>query len=126
MKIAIKENNAEKIQAAIDEVQKRTTARNITAADVFDAVETIEKKLDIPKKSMLGIIACVDVNAQNFPNAYKYVPESTMFQIEKFTSGWFLTDVYRERTRTAGHDFRLGLPEEAKAAIIKRMTDFER
>ncbi len=43
--IRVTQRNAEKITAAIDEAQKIARVRTICRADVFDAVEEIEKRL---------------------------------------------------------------------------------
>lgn len=119
-KIIINENNIAKIKQAIDAVQHRCTARTITADDVFDAISEIEKRLGIAKKAMEDCVFCVDANAQNFPNAYKYVPESTWIRVEFRKSKWRLTNIYREKTASAVSGFRAELTDDAKNALIKK------
>lgn len=122
--IKVHEANREKITAAIDENQKRTTARNITTDDVFRAINMIEYTLNIKKKDLDGIKASCDIHAQNFPNAYKYRAESTQFTIENRRGTWYLTDIMRYYTRRDGHTYKLQLTEAAKRAIIERRTTF--
>ena len=57
-----------------------------------------EKKLEekgLPKKYWTGLSFWGDINAQKFPNAYKWCPDSTQFVVERFASGWFVTRVGR-------------------------------
>ena len=125
MKIIVKESNFDKIKQAIKVAEGRATARTICASDIFTAVQYIEQYLDIPKKLLLGVKAQVDYNAQNFPNAYKYIPESTHFELERVASGWAVTAIYRGRCGGPKSTYHLKLTEEAKAAIIQRCTWFE-
>lgn len=120
----IKESNRAKIEAMIKAAEGRATMRTITFENIVDAIARIEKKLDIPKTKMTGIRADVDVNAQNFPNAYQYRAESTQFYMIRKASGWDLTEVTRYYTRRAGHQIQLVLTDEAKEAILERCADF--
>ena len=81
-----------KVNDVIKNVEGRASARTITADDVFTAINYLEEKLNIPKKYMIGIKAAIDVNAQHFPSAYKYDPMSTIFEVERKSSGWVLTE----------------------------------
>jgi hypothetical protein len=118
MKIIIKEANQEKINAAIREAEGRATARTITAQDIISAAEKVTKHLGIPMKAMIDVVAHVDINAQDFPRAYKYVPESTQFRMIRTASGWALTDIYRDRTHRSGHAAEIRLTETAKEAVL--------
>lgn len=118
MKIIIREANAEKINAAIRDAEGRATARTITAQNVIDTARKITRRLDIPKKYMVGITASVDYHAQNFPNAYRYTPESTHFTMTCTASGWILTGVSRETTRRASRAVDIRLTDDARAMII--------
>lgn len=120
----IKEGNREKIEAAIREVEGRATARTVTYGEIAIAIAELEKTLNICKKDMMGIIADIDYHAQNFPNAYKYTPESTHIKITRKNSAWDLVRVYRDTTRREGHRYHLTLTEDAKKAIIKSKEIF--
>ena len=113
------------IMDAITAAEGRATARTIKSAEILEALEAIESKLDISKKAMEGIAATVDINAQTFPNAYKYIPESTHFKARYTRGHWILTDIYRARTSAPGSRYQIELTEAAKAAVIERMQHFD-
>ena len=114
------DETAVKVNAAIKEVEGRATVRTASAADLADALLEIEKKLSITKKAMEGVSACIDVHAQDFPNAYKYTPLSTQFFCEFRKGYWRLKNIVRDDCEKAGQKFRLSLTDEAKDAIIHR------
>ncbi len=120
----IKEGNRERIEATIREAEGRATARTITYGDITRAIAELEKALNICKKDMTGITADIDYHAQNFPNAYKYTPESTHITVTRKTSAWDLARVYRDTTRREGHRYHLTLTEDAKKAIIQSKEIF--
>ena len=124
MKIIISEKNKTKIENAIREAEGRSTARTITFENMVSAIDTIETTLGIAKKDMLGIIADVDYNAQSFPGAYKYTPQSTHFIAERVASGWAITDIRRWTTRGCTQTYKLTLTDRAKEAIIENMQAF--
>lgn len=124
MKIVIKEANRSKLQNELEKIQKRTTTRNINVDDLFKIIKEIENNLGIAKNKMVGIVADVDYNAQDFPKAYKYTPESTQITIQKLASGWALTNVERYRCRTPKSKYILRLTDDAKNAIIESKMCF--
>ena len=100
MKINIK--NTEKLAAAIESVELRCSARKISVKDIQSEVVRIEKKLTniLAKKDWTGIKFYIDIHAHAF-RGYKGIPVSTKFTLERFSSGWFVTEVYRGRTATS-------------------------
>lgn len=120
----VKESNKNKIEKMIKEAEGRATTRTITYNNIVIALKCIENKLNIYKKDMVGIIASVDLNAQNFPNAYKYTPKSTHFNVIRKANGWDLRWIERDITRREGHTYELELPEHSKVAIIETMNHF--
>jgi hypothetical protein len=95
MKINVK--NTEKINTTLDAVQSRAKVRLSVARDVNAAVEQIEarlKTLKVPKKEWLGVVV-IDQRLGRFASAYKWMPEATLFTIERFKTGWFLTGARR-------------------------------
>lgn len=120
----IKESNRNKIENMITEAEGKAVTRKITYDNIAIAVERIEKELNVYKKDMIGVKASVDLNAQNFPKAYKYAPKSTHFEAIRKASGWDLKSVERNITRREGHAYELDLPEHTKLAIIKKMSNF--
>lgn len=120
--IKITEANADKINAMIQQAEGRATVRRISAEVVIKTATKLTKKLDIPKKDMIGIKAHVDYHAQQFPRCYKYTPESTHFGMEYRAGGWVLTWVERDTTKAPSKAYELILTEAAKTAIISRHT----
>lgn len=120
----VKESNKTKINDIIKAAEGRATARTIDYWSIVRMIETLEKSLGIAKKHMIGIVADIDINAQDFPNAYKYTPQSTHFTIIRKTSGWDLQTVYRDTTRRYNHRFHVTLTEDAKKAIVESKTAF--
>lgn len=103
MKTAIRviEGNLHKIQEKIDFMQSKVKVRTINGVAVIDTIDEIEKRLSsiLHKKDWDGLSFTVDENAQSFPAAYKYMPESTIYKIERRKSGWFLVWVMRSHSR---------------------------
>ena len=120
MKIIVKTENAEKIQKAIDEAEGKARERKVTAKQLIACAEKLDKKLGIAPAHLKGVTARVDINAQDFPNAYKYIPESTVATFEHTGRAWALIDVKRDRTDIASKAVRLNLTDEAREWIVKR------
>ena len=120
MKIIIKAENAEKIQKVIDEAEGKARERKVTAKQLIACAEKLDKKLGIAAAHLKGVTARVDINAQDFPNAYKYIPESTVATFEHTGRAWALVDVKRDRTDIASKAVRFTLTDEAREWIVKR------
>ena len=118
MKIIIKDSNKEKIEMELEKVQCRCLYRKVSFDNLSSIIKDIEDKLDIPKSRMLGVDADVDYNAQDFPRAYKFNPESTHIRIKKVASGWALIDVWRGKCRPSTQKYILDLPDDAIMAIV--------
>jgi hypothetical protein len=118
--IRINAENLEELTAELEKVQHRARVRTITAAEVVKACEKYEKRLGITKKAMQGIKITVDINAEDFPNAYKYAPESTVFTAEYARDGWRLVSVQRDYCHRWSNAINANLTEAAKAAIISK------
>jgi len=100
MKINIK--NQDKLQAALDSVQSKALVRTANASEIEALVARIEDILStmLYKKDWVGLRFILDPNGQNFPNAYKGVPESTQVEVERHPSGWFVARVIRQHAKT--------------------------
>lgn len=101
--------------------------RNADAQSVKAIVFQIEKKLEekgLSKKYWTGLSFWGDINAQVFPNAYKWSPDSTQFRIERFASGWFVTDIQRMYCSEKMVTFAGVLTDEQKEAIIQNFKRF--
>lgn len=116
------EQVASAVTAAIEAAEGRATVRTITAEDIALYLIEVEKTLALKKAYMNGVTVSVDLNAQAFPAAYKYIPESTQFKAEYKNGSWRLMEVWRGRCRTSGkHACHVELPEAAKKEIIYSM-----
>ena len=101
MKTAIRvmQSNLNKIEAKVDFMQSAAKVRTITGIAILSTIKEIENRLSsiLHKKDWHGLSFTVDDNAQKFPSAYKYVPESTIYKLEYRKSGWYLIWVMRSR-----------------------------
>lgn len=118
--IIINDANKEKISNLLDECQKRCSVRTVTLEEIFDAGNKIQELYGISKKSLEGCKFRVDMNAQRFPGAYKWVPESTIISVIMQGGKWRLN--YISRGRTAIQNVQATLTDEAKQAIIDKHT----
>ncbi len=126
MKIRISRENADAIRDAIASAEGRAVARTISPQNILDAVAEINERYNLPKKYMVGLRFSVDPNAQHFPAAYRYTPESTQFCVECCPSGWFLTGIAREPCKAPSLRFALvgTLTDAQRAAIIRNYTSW--
>lgn len=99
-------------------------ARTLTVSDMCEALESVAETWGIAKAKMRGCSVSVDVNAQAFPNAYRFAPESTIFGAVFTASGWAITAIQRGPCRSPGVGVRAELTDDARAAIMARMTAF--
>lgn len=111
------------LSEAIDDAQKRCTSRKLDAQRLCRALREAEKKLDLPKRLLEGVTVEIDVNAQDFPKAYKYTPESTIFQATFKSGSWKVTDIFRGKTKELYKGTHVELTDDAKAAIIERALE---
>ena len=128
MKVIVKENNKEKIDAIINEVEGRAQSRCIGSDAVLYIVEELNKRL-LPlvcKKNLKGTKACVDYHAQDFAKAYraKGTPRSTWVELEYNGKEWVLTEVKRDSTASSASAFRIEYTEQAKKDIVAHMEKF--
>jgi len=113
-----------KLENAIDEAEHRCSVRCISVDDICRYLIAVEQRLNITKKAMNGVTVCIDIHAQNFPNAYKGVPESTYFTAEYRNGSWRITEISRRITSRAGHGTTIHLTEDAKTALLSRITEY--
>jgi hypothetical protein len=114
----------DKLNAIIAGEEGRAKERRIDARMVCEAIEQIEDRLSLPKKRMEGIVAEVDMNAQDFPSAYKWKAQSTRFRMEYRKGSWRILSIYRADCRREKARYMLNLTEDARQAILERHTVF--
>lgn len=122
-KIIIKEENREKIEAALEAAQKRARVRRITADDVFSWKQRIERKFwGVANYRLKGTTVWINKYAQRFARAYHGIPQSTWFAVKKVKAGWALVDVSRDIcTETVSRV--VDLPDLAKEGILRQYTE---
>lgn len=105
---------AAELREIIRAAEGRASVRLLAVDDIMDALDSVPGC--VKKKHLPGCEIHCDPNARSFPNAYKYVPESTHFSVVRRPSGWYLTRVCRDTCGT--HRGRRVLTDGAKADII--------
>lgn len=109
---------------AIRVAEGRASARCVTAEDVVDAVRRLDEKICIAKTKLDGVTADIDINAQNFPNAYRYTPESTHVTVENRRGHWYVTDIRRAPCKRESRVYEVTHTDASREAIIDRLTTF--
>ena len=127
--IKIEQKNAEKIVAALAEINGKATAHTFTTfADVQRQVDSAEKQLAVllKKKDWAGAVSVV-LSGHDACRAYKYPRVGTQIRIERRPSGWFLTEIEEAKLFSKGGDGR-GLiylsEEQTEAAKAHLLTKF--
>lgn len=113
-----------RLNAIIAEAQAKARVRTIDARSLADALDHIEGKLDITKKALNGTRVYIDFHAQDFPNAYKGIPESTQVEAIYRNGSWRITWIGRRQTQRASRRYHLELSDTAREALLNRFTDF--
>ena len=86
----------------LDAIQQRCTVRIIDADDLFKAIVLYEKSLNyfLSYKDMKDATVEIDLNAQTFPNAYKYAPYSTIAKVRcSGARSWTILSIKRDITQ---------------------------
>lgn len=86
----------------LDTIQQRCMVRVIDADDLFKAIVIYERSLSyfLSYKDMKDATVEIDLNAQKFPNAYKYTPRSTVVKIEcSAPRSWTILSIKRDITQ---------------------------
>ena len=93
----------------LDAIQQRCTVRTIDADDLFKAIVLYEKSLSyfLSYKDMKDATVEIDLNAQEFPNAYKYTPYSTIAKV-KCTGprSWAILSIKRDITQKDIYEYK--------------------
>jgi len=92
----ISTTSTEKIQAALERVQKGCTARCYTTGYIAQLAERAEKEIE-----KTGLAKCLYHGAtytdghEKFPAAYGHVPTGSVAVLQRGSSGWFLVKLTR-------------------------------
>lgn len=113
------------LRSTIEAVQGRARVRLVSAEEIALALLRLERTLGITKKAMHGVSVTMDLNAQQFPGAYKGIPESTIFSAVYKSGSWRITDIRRDRTRAPSNAVTVEHTEESRKALLYRFTYLE-
>ena len=121
-KTVLNKKNLAKIDETIKAVEGRSSARTVTAEKILEEVIRVEKEIHVPKKALVGLEIILDLNAQDFPRAYKYVPMSTQVRLIRTASSWTITSIWRDRTQGGGRRVVfLTVPQITRDAVLARV-----
>lgn len=86
----------------LNTLQDKCKVRVVSAFEIFKAIVEYENRLSrfLSYKDMKGASVEIDLNAQTFPNAYKYTPHSTVVKIEcSAPRSWTILSIKRGITQ---------------------------
>lgn len=126
MNIILNHKHDVEIQSQLDKANYLARTRTVDIDDVYDAVYIIERKFeDCTRKSLEGLTVHVDLNSQDFPNAYCGIPMSTQFVLVYEKRSWRF--VYAERSRCGrSKRFDVTLTDAMREELLTRFESFNR
>ena len=118
--IIINEHNKDRIEKALNEVQRRCNARLITYEDILAEIKAVDNQFSkvCTKKGFEGSEVLIDVNGQTFPNSYKFSAYSTQFRVVYLKSKWRLMYIGRDFCKSYNQRWYIHLSETAKQCIL--------
>lgn len=90
--------NWDTLSNELKEVQKSCTARTIDIDDIKKIIKEIEKNLEfrrLPKSTWDGLVVYCNPYQDQFPNAYKYTPDGTFFNLTYRNNCWRVLSIDR-------------------------------
>ena len=119
--IIINECNRNKIEKALDEVQKRCTTRTIDYYDIVNELKAVNEQFSkvCTKKAFENTEVLIDVNGQNFPNSYKFSAKSTQFRTVYFKGKWRLMYIGRDFCKSYAQRWHITLSDTAKECVLQ-------
>ena len=114
------------VQSQLEKANYLARTRTVDIDDVYDAVYILERKFeDCSRKSLEGLTVNVDLNSQDFPNAYRGVPMSTQFTLVYEKRSWRF--VRAERSRCGEYKrYDVTLPDAMREELLKSFESFNR
>ena len=126
MNIILNHKHDAKIQLQLDKANHLARTRTVNVDDVYGAVATLERKFeDCIKKSMEGLTVNVDLNSQDFPNAYRGVPMSTQFTLVYEKRSWRFVCAERMRCGVSKR-YDVTLTDTMREELLKQFESFNR
>jgi len=115
--------NEKKVTELLNSVQSKSKLRTLSYSELVGAAESVYSHFGIPKKYVDCEVYYVS-NAQIFPNAYKYTPESTCV-IFFFKRGKVYIKEIRRGLCNYSHSFDVySMSKEMIKEIVDRMGCF--
>ena len=115
-------------QEVLNDVQKYARVRTISLEDIRQILDTCcyrcIQDLRISKRSMEGTTVTIDYNACNFPNSYNGIPESTLFTAVWHNGSWYVTSIYRGKTRPKDYRVTFNFSSDAIDCMVSRAAHF--
>lgn len=127
MNIILNHKHDTELQSQLDKANYLARTRTVDIDDVYGAVAVLERKFeDCTKKNMEGLIVHVDLNSQDFPNAYRGIPMSTHFVLIYEKRSWRFIRAERLRCRESKRYEVSYLPDPMREELLKRFESFDR
>lgn len=126
MNIILNHKHDAEVQSQLDAANRLARTRTVDIDEVYGAVTVLERKFeDCTKKSMEGLTVNVDLNSQDFPNAYRGVPMSTHFTLVYEKRSWRF--VCAERSRCGEFKrYDVTLTDRMREELLKAFESFNR
>lgn len=126
MNIILNHKHDAEVQSQLDAANYHARTRTVDIDEVYGAVTVLERKFkDCTKKSMEGLTVNVDLNSQDFPNAYRGVPMSTHFTLVYEKRSWRF--VRTERSRCGEFKrYDVTLTDPMREELLKAFESFNR
>lgn len=112
----------DKLNLIIHAAEGRARERRIDAGAIAVFLNGFDRYLPISKKSMEGVTIDVDLNAQRFPRAYRYTPESTHFIAVYKRGSWWITDIIRRACTPT--TCRISHTDISRAALLQHFSTY--
>lgn len=126
MNIILNHKNDAEVQSQLDAANHLARTRTVDIGEVYSAVTVLERKFeDCTKKSMEGLTVNVDLNSQDFPNAYRGVPMSTHFTLVYEKRSWRFVSAERSRCGESKR-YDVTLTDPMREELLKAFESFNR
>lgn len=126
MNIILNHKHDAEVQSQLDAANHLARTRTVDIDEVYSAVTVLERKFeDCTKKSMEGPTVNVDLNSQDFPNAYRGVPMSTHFTLVYEKRSWRFVSAERSRCGESKR-YDVTLTDPMREELLKAFESFNR
>lgn len=126
MNIILNHKHDAEVQSQLDKANHLARTRTVDIDEVYGAASVLEQKFnDCTKKSMEGLTVHVDLNSQDFPNAYRGVPMSTQFTLVYEKRSWRFVSAERSRCGESKR-YDVTLTDIMREELLKAFESFNR